>query len=231
MTHITTNRPHIDEALSEIASLAGKLQIVRTDCHEDRGQMKRFGSLAKATRKLSFLCSGPVKPAPRRDIENFLGISAVQAERVYDLVCMLSDQNPAGSWPLMFEPAPDVDRHSHPFLDEIGLSLQCRLPQISRLTGQLLLQPTSSGHARRRVFVRAFGLHGREMAAIDTGYIATHIEALVVGAGPSVVANLYRAKVWALQLGADIRHMPEVLHNMHGAFVQCGVPSLVLPRS
>lgn len=216
---------------STIAKLAREAVILRTDFRVDEhGQFVGGAQLEKAFKRqrlaLPRTPTRAVHGPTAACIRTFFGISDPAAAEIYFAVVELARMNPRGAWCL--RPAePDVitidTRPKARFLDDLVIALAQSMPAVGRIEADSFHQPTSRGHMTRRTFLRAYGLNGAQVAAIDTAAIPKHIRSMVLNGEDHQDINRQRLKDWAIQLAIDVDEMPMILHDLHGLFFKAGL--------
>lgn len=215
----------VADTLALIREAAPQAAVLHTDykySHQRRGTLLA-AKIHKSTKhqQLELLEPGTLNPGAVKALGLFFGLNAVVAEDMYLAIDRVARLNARGSWCISpaNEPTIDGEVARKPFVAKLIDSLRQNIPDAALIQAELYSQPTPMGHSRRCVFLRIFDRAGGEMAALDTRHFAVHLQAVGMGTGTHLQANLERAQFWAGQLGvAELDDMAFVLHDLKGLF-------------
>lgn len=224
--------PSLLAALREIAPRLGSVRI------DALPGCLPVAYLDKMPKRLTVQMHGEAKDPPAQ-IRLFLGLTDEQGEAIYDILCRLAAINPAGGWLLGETLQSPMDflvegsfagGAASPSMNTTIRELARDMPRVARFEVDEVSQGTQGGFSRRRVFLRAVGLDGHEMAALDTALFTPTIRVLAGLRDGASRVNLERAKVWAQQLDIPLADLALVLQDLALLTVLIPSPGIVLRR-
>lgn len=223
------------DVLARLQAIAPKLGSLRVDAAPGQPSI---AFLDKMPRRITVQLDAP-GTGPEEHARAFLGITEEQAAEFLEGLRRLAEINPAGCWllrdrlPAQLDPVREGSFEGGAacgLLNDTIADLSRDMRHIHRFEVDETAQGTQGGFSRRRVFLRAIDIHGREVAALDTALFTPTIRILAGLRDGASRVNLARAKVWAQQLEVPLAHLAHILHDLSMLTVVIPAGGIVLKK-
>lgn len=218
-----TGYPHdfVAARLAALKSHIPKLVHVRTDRASSSAPLA-FTIHTDSGGKFTLRVADGAEPHPETVAQfcRYTRLPEHRFEAVLNELRELAKANENGSW--IVDPQPVADAQSVPLPDTHAFLLDVIEDLAELMPLARSVEVVTRGDSRRqggsvkmRRCLRVLSRSGNELCALDTAHFATTLQGILQGIPASHrEENIYRAQVWAKQLGVAFADMPQVLHDL-----------------